>query len=98
MNPQRRSGVSNPLLVTRVGLLNVELLEFLECLVKHDVTIEHVFDYCFETGAYLHLLCPNLPGRIQSAFEPAHFKIKACLRLSTRTLRDTVRSLLEQFP
>lgn len=54
MDAERDRGVSDAFLVTRVGFLNVELLEFFERLVKHNVAIEHVFDHCFEAGANLH--------------------------------------------
>lgn len=54
MNPQRCGGVRDPLLVARVGLLNIKLLEFFERFIQHDVPVKHVFNYCFQAGAYLH--------------------------------------------
>lgn len=57
MDAESGGRVTDTLLVARVGLLNVELLEFFERLVKQDVAVEHVFNYCFEAGANLHSNC-----------------------------------------
>jgi len=54
MNSKRCRGVSDPLLVARVGFLDIKLLEFFERFIQHDVPVKHVFDYCFQAGAYLH--------------------------------------------
>ena len=54
MNPQRGCGVRDPLLVARVGFLDIELLEFFERFIQHDVPVKHVFNYCFQAGPYLH--------------------------------------------
>ena len=54
MNPQRCCGVRDPLLVAREGFLDVELLEFFERFIQHDVPVKHVFNYSFQAGAYLH--------------------------------------------
>ena len=59
VNAERRGGVSDSLLISRVGFLDVKLLEFFERLVQHDVAVEHVFNYSFEAGADLHRLSPN---------------------------------------
>ena len=55
MDPEGCRRVCDSLLVARVRFLDVELLEFFERLIKHDVPVKHVFDYCFQAGAYLHL-------------------------------------------
>ena len=54
MNPKRRGGVSDPFLVARVGFLDIELLEFFERFIQHDVPVKHIFNYSFQAGAYLH--------------------------------------------
>ncbi len=54
MDPERGGCVRDPLLVAGVRFLDVELLEFFERFVKHDVPVKHVFNYCFQAGAYLH--------------------------------------------
>ena len=57
MDAESIGRMTDALFVARVGLLNVKLLEFFERLVKQDVAIEHVFNYCFEAGANLHSDC-----------------------------------------
>ena len=42
-------GVGDVLLVTREGLLYVELLEFADGLIQEDVAFEHFVDQVFET-------------------------------------------------
>jgi len=54
MDPERRGRVRDPLLVAGVRFLDVKLLEFFERFIKHDVPVKHVFNYCFQAGAYLH--------------------------------------------
>lgn len=54
MDAQRGGGVRDALLVARECFLNVELFEFLKSFVEHDVAVEHVVDYSFQSGAYLH--------------------------------------------
>src|SRR5712672_2333501 len=54
MNPKRRGGVRDSLLVARVGFLDIELLEFFERFIQHDVPVKHNFNYSFQAGAYLH--------------------------------------------
>lgn len=39
--------VGDSLFVSVEGLLNVELFKFSQGLIKHDVTVEHFFDYGF---------------------------------------------------
>jgi hypothetical protein len=58
VNPQSCRGVGNPFLVSVVGFLNVELFKLFEGLVQQDVAVEHVFNYCFQAGAYLHFSFP----------------------------------------
>ena len=59
MDPERCCRVRDPLFVTRVRFLDVELLEFFQRFIQHDVPVKHVFNYCFQAGAYLHrCLCP----------------------------------------
>src|SRR5256885_9217532 len=48
MNPKRGCGVRDPLLVAREGFLDVELLEFFERFIQHDVPVKHVFTYSFQ--------------------------------------------------
>ena len=60
MDTEGNRGVRDALLVSAVSLLNVELFKLFQSFIKHDMTIEHVVDYGFETGAYLHFcLSPN---------------------------------------
>ena len=40
-------GVRNSLLISREGLLNIELFKLSQGLIKHDVTIEHFLDNSF---------------------------------------------------
>ena len=40
--------------ITNKGFLNVELFELLESFIEHDVSIKHLFDHSFQSGAYLH--------------------------------------------
>jgi len=47
-------GIGDALLVAREGLLNIQLFELVESLVQSDVTIEHLVDNSFQSGAYLH--------------------------------------------
>ena len=54
MDSQRRGRVSDPFLVARICFLNVKLLELLERFIQHDVPVKHIFNYCFQAGAYLH--------------------------------------------
>ena len=54
MNPKRGCGVRDPLLVAGVGFLDIELLEFFERFIQHDVPVKHVFNYSFQAGTYLH--------------------------------------------
>jgi len=54
MNPKRGCGVRDPFLVARVGLLDIELLEFFERFIQHDVPVKHIFNYSFQAGTYLH--------------------------------------------
>jgi hypothetical protein len=56
MDAESGGGVRNSLLVPAVRLLNVEFLKFFQGFIEHNMTIKHVIDYCFQTGAYLHLL------------------------------------------
>ena len=59
MDPERGGCVRDPLLVAGVRFLDVELLEFFQRFIQHDVPVKHVFNYCFQAGAYLHrCLCP----------------------------------------
>ena len=67
MDAQRCGGVSDSLLVARIGLLNVKLFEFFERLIKHDVTIKHVIDHGFEAGAYLHRSVLNFGGETRAS-------------------------------
>src|SRR2546430_5143204 len=61
MDPERGCCVCDPLFVARVGFLDVELLEFFERFIQHDVPVKHFFNYCFQARAYLHRwLCPYL--------------------------------------
>jgi hypothetical protein len=55
MNAERRSHVSDALLIACVGFLNAELFKRFESFVEHYVAVEHVFNDSFEAGAYLHL-------------------------------------------
>jgi hypothetical protein len=55
MNAEGVGGVGDAFLVSVVGFLDVELFEFFESFVEQDMTIQHVVNYCFEAGAYLHL-------------------------------------------
>src|SRR5256885_1611619 len=54
MDSKRRGGVRDPLFVARVGFLDIELLEFFERFIQHDVPVKHIFNYSFQAGAYLH--------------------------------------------
>jgi hypothetical protein len=54
MDPERCGRVRDPFLVAGVRFLDVKLLEFFERFIKHDVPVKHVFNYCFQAGAYLH--------------------------------------------
>ena len=80
MDAERGGGVSDALLVTRVGFLNIEFLEFLERLVEQYVPVKHIFNYSFEAGANLHSLSDSQSvgvfalRTIQSAVKPAHSK------------------------
>jgi hypothetical protein len=56
MNTERNRGVRDAPFVSAVSLLNVELFKLFESFIEHDMTIEHVVDYGFQTGAYLHLI------------------------------------------
>jgi len=47
MNTEGFSGVRNSFLMTREGLLDVELLELFQRFIQKDVAIEHVFDDSF---------------------------------------------------
>ena len=40
-------GVRNTLLVSRKCLLDVELFKLVEGFIQEDVSVEHVFNYCF---------------------------------------------------
>jgi len=55
VDAERFGGVRNAFLVSGESFLNIELFEFFESFVEHDVTIEHIFYNCFKAGAYLHL-------------------------------------------
>ena len=55
MNAEGGGGVGDAFLISVVGFLDVELFEFFQSLVEQDLTIQHVVNYCFEAGAYLHL-------------------------------------------
>jgi hypothetical protein len=55
VDAERFGGVRNAFLVPGEGFLNIELFEFFQSFVEHDVTIEHIFYDCFQAGAYLHL-------------------------------------------
>ncbi len=54
VDAERVGGIGDALLVAREGLLNIQLFELLQSFVEHDVSIEHLFDNCFQSGAYLH--------------------------------------------
>ena len=41
------SGVRNALLIPGEGLLNIELLEFRDGLIKGNVAVQHIVDHCF---------------------------------------------------
>ena len=47
MNAEDGGRVREVLLVTREGLLYVELLKFAECLIQKDVALEHLLDQTF---------------------------------------------------
>jgi hypothetical protein len=55
MDAERLGGVRNAFLVPGKRFLNIELFEFFESFIQHDVTVEHIFYHCFQAGAYLHL-------------------------------------------
>src|SRR5258708_1105850 len=54
MDAEGVGGIGDALLVTREGLLNVQLFELLQSFGEPDVPIQHFFDHSFQTGAYLH--------------------------------------------
>ena len=54
MDSQRSRRVGDAFLVARIRFLNIKLLEFFQRFIKHDVPVEHVFNHCFQAGAYLH--------------------------------------------
>ncbi len=54
MDAEGVGSIGDALFVAREGLLNVQLLELPQSFVQHDVTIQHFFDYSFQSGAYLH--------------------------------------------
>ena len=54
MDPEGCGCVRDPFLVAVVRFLDVELLEFFERFIQHDVPVKHVFNYCFQAGTYLH--------------------------------------------
>jgi hypothetical protein len=58
VDAQSLGSVRNTLFVSRKGFLNVKLFEFFKSFVEHYVTVEHIFDHSFETGAYLHFSRP----------------------------------------
>ena len=49
MDAEHGGRVREMLLMTREGLLNVELLEFTHGLIQKDVAFEHFVDQVFET-------------------------------------------------
>ena len=49
MDAEHGGGVGNVLLVTREGLLYIELLEFLDGLFQKDVAFEHFVNKAFES-------------------------------------------------
>ena len=70
MDPEGCGCMRDPFLVAGVRFLDVELLEFFERFVKHDVPVKHFFNYCFQAGAYLHRsFCPYLCVRSPSVSE-----------------------------
>src|SRR4051812_48676084 len=75
VDTERRRRVSDALLVSCVGFLNVKLLEFFERLVQHDVAVEHVFNYSFKAGADLHLLVLIQVWSLESGVWSLRFEI-----------------------
>ena len=65
MDAERDGSVTDALLIPSVSFLDVKLLEFFECLVQQYVAIEHVLNYCFEAGAYLHLVRSQLKSEVR---------------------------------
>jgi len=59
MDAQRCSRKRDALLISREGLFDVKLFEFLERFIEKDVAVEHVFDHSFEARADLHLVSPE---------------------------------------
>jgi len=55
VNAERFGRVGNAFLVPSEGFLNIKLFELFQSFIQHDVTIKHIFYYCFKAGAYLHL-------------------------------------------
>jgi hypothetical protein len=55
VNAEGFGGVRDSFLVPGERFLNIELFEFFQSFIQHDVTIKHVFYNCFQAGAYLHL-------------------------------------------
>jgi len=50
MDAEDGGRVREVLLVTREGLLDVELLKLAESLIQKDVALEHLLDQAFESG------------------------------------------------
>ncbi len=53
--------VRNSHLVSAVSFLNVELFEFFQGFIEHDLAIKHVFNNSFQARAYLHQNLLNHP-------------------------------------
>src|SRR5207247_10646863 len=70
VNAESFGGVRDAFLVSAKRFLNVELFEFFQSLVEHDVAVEHIFDDCFQAGAYLHLSPVLLSYEIYRVLNP----------------------------
>src|SRR5712692_3388325 len=66
MDAERVGSIGDAFLVAGKCFLNIQLFELLQSFVEHDVTIEHLFDHCFQSGAYLHRISLTTKSKLET--------------------------------